>query len=216
LTVPVFFDEASLEDIEKTREKKVTAVKPSGHSDCVVAIDAEGNMAAILHSLNSNYYGFGLMVDGVSIADTGSAIQEFITGVSPGDPLPDSTHPVIVLKKGKPFLAASCIGSIHIATLQCVVNVLDYNMDPRQAVEMPYFFSLALHPSEYNKQTVGEGQFAEEILEAVRAMGQEIKVLPPEMQWLQMGGWVGIKIDPETGKLKGGVPPAFNGVPAGY
>jgi hypothetical protein len=42
------------------------------------------------------------------------------------------------------------------------------------------------------------------------------KVLPPEMQWLQMGGWVGIKIDPETGKLKGGVPLAFNGVTAGY
>ncbi|NIM17147.1 MAG: hypothetical protein GTO45_34530 [Candidatus Aminicenantes bacterium] len=210
------FDEAVLEDVEKTRKKKVDAAKNSGHSDCVVAIDAEGNMAAILHSINSNYYGFGLMVDGVSAADTGSSMQEFIAEVGPGARLPDSTHPVIVLKKGKPFLAASCIGSIHIATLQCVVNALDYNMDPQQAVEMPYFFSAALHPSEYNKQTVGEGQFAEEILEAVRAMGQEIKVLPAEMQWLQMGGWVGIKIDPETGKLKGGVPLSLNGVSAGY
>jgi gamma-glutamyltranspeptidase/glutathione hydrolase len=210
------FDEAILEDVEKTRKKKVDAAKNSGHSDCVVAIGAEGNMAAVLHSLNSNYYGFGLMVDGVSIADTGSSMQEFIAEVGPGARLPDSTHPVIVLKKGKPFLAASCIGSIHIATLQCVVNVLDYNMDPQQAVEMPYFFSSALHPSEYNKQTVPEGQFAEEILEAVRAMGQEIKVLPPEMQWLQMGGWVGIKIDPETGKRKGGVPLVLNGIAVGY
>ncbi|NIM16180.1 MAG: hypothetical protein GTO45_29600 [Candidatus Aminicenantes bacterium] len=47
-------------------------------------------------------------------------------------------------------------------------------------------------------------------------MGQEIKVLPAEKQWLQLGGWVGIKIDPKTGKLKGGVPLNLNGVAVGY
>jgi gamma-glutamyltranspeptidase/glutathione hydrolase len=173
-------------------------------------------MAAILHSLNSQYYGYGQMVDGVSIANNGASAQEFIAKVGPGARLPDSTNPVIVLKNGKPFLATSCIGSIHIATLQSIYNVLDFNMDPQTAVEMPYFFAPALHPSEYNKQTVGEGVFAAEILEAVRAMGQEIKVLSPEEQWLQLGGWVGIKIDPDTGKLKGGVPLLFNGIAAGY
>jgi hypothetical protein len=40
--------------------------------------------------------------------------------------------------------------------------------------------TLAMHPAENNKQTVGEGQFPDEILEALRAMGQEIKVLPSE------------------------------------
>jgi hypothetical protein len=47
-------------------------------------------------------------------------------------------------------------------------------------------------------------------------MGQEIQVLPTEKLWLQLGGWVGIKIDPETGKLKGGAPLDINGVAAGY
>jgi gamma-glutamyltranspeptidase len=157
------------------------------------------------------------MVDGVSISDTGSWAQEFIVKIGAGVRLPIATNPVIVLKKGKPFLATSCIGGgLHEATLQCVFNVLDFNMDPQTAVETPYFMTPALHPAEYDKQTVGEGQFAEEILKAVRAMGQEIKVLPADKQWLQLGLWTGIKIDPKTGKLKGGAPLMLNGVAAGY
>lgn len=210
------FDEAALKDVENTRKKKVEAGKNQKHSDCVVAIDSEGNMAAILHSLNSQYYGYGLMVDGVSIANNGASAQEVIAEVGPGAMLPDSPNPGIVLKKGKPFLATSCIGSIHFATLQRVFNVLDFDMDPQKSAEMPCFFSPALHPSEYHKQTVGEGVFSPEILAAVRAMGQAIKVLSPEEQWLQLGGWAGIKKDPGTGKLKGGVHPDLNGISAGY
>jgi gamma-glutamyltranspeptidase/glutathione hydrolase len=210
-------DEEFIKDIERTIKKKNEAREASGHSDCVVAIDKEGNMAAVVHSINSQYFGFGLTVDGVSVADTGSYMKEIIALVGPGKRLIDSTNQVIVLKKGKPFLATSCIGGgLYEATLQCVVNVLDYNMDPQTAVETPYFMTPALHPDENNKQTVGEGQFPDEILEALRAMGQEIKVLSSEEQWLQTGGWVGIKIDPKTGKCKGGVPLWLNGVAAGY
>jgi gamma-glutamyltranspeptidase/glutathione hydrolase len=208
--------EEFFKDFEKTREKRASAQEESGHSDCVVAVDKEGNMAAIVHTINSQYYGLGLTVDGVSVADTGSFVQAFIADVGPGSRLSLGGNQVIVLKKQKPFLVTSCIGSIHEATIQCVYNVLDFNMDPQKAVEMPCFLTPALHPTEYNKQTVGEGQFAEEILEAVRVMGQEIKVLPAEKQWLQLGGWVGIKIDPKTGKLKGGAPLDLNGVAAGY
>jgi gamma-glutamyltranspeptidase/glutathione hydrolase len=208
--------EEYFKEMEKIIKKKAAAREKSGHSDCVVAVDNEGSMAAIVHTINCQYYGLGLTVDGVSIADTGSFVQGFIADVGPGGRLSLGGNPVIALKKQKPFLATSCIGSIHEASLQCVFNVLDFDMDPQKAVEMPCFMTPALHPSECNKQTVGEGRFAVEILEAVRAMGQEIKVLPAGKQWVQMGGWVGIKIDPKTGKLKGGVPLEFNGLAAGY
>ncbi len=212
------YDDEFLKDIEKTRKKKIEAQKKPASSDCVVAVDENGNMAAIVHTINSGgYFGFGLMVDGVSIASSGSLYQEFIVKIEAGAPLPIATNQVIVLKKGKPFLATSCIGDgLHEATLQCVYNVLDFNMDPKTAVETPYFMTPALDPAECDKQTVGEGQFAEEILKAVREMGQEIKVLPADKQWLQLGLWTGIKIDPKTGKLKGGAPFSVNGVAAGY
>jgi gamma-glutamyltranspeptidase/glutathione hydrolase len=212
------YDDEYLREIEKYRKKKIDAREKPGSSDCVVAVDKEGNMAAIVHTINSGgYFGFGLMVDGVSIASSGSLYQEFIVKIEAGDRLPITTTPVIVLKKGKPFLATSCIGGgLHESTLQFVYNVLDFNMDPQTAVETPCFMTPALDPAEYNKQTVGEGQFAEEILKAVREMGQEIKVLPADQQWLQLGLWTGIKIDPRTGKLKGGAPLNVNGVAAGY
>jgi gamma-glutamyltranspeptidase/glutathione hydrolase len=212
------YDDEALKDIEKTRKKKIEAQEKPGSSDCVVAVDEKGNMVAIVHTINSGgYFGFGLMVDGVSIASSGSFYQEFIVKIGTGVQLPIGTNQVIVLKKGKPFLAASCIGGgLHEATLQCVYNVLDFNMDPQTAVETPYFMTPALHPAEYDKQTVGEGQFTEDILKAVREMGQEIKVLPADKQWLQPGLWTGIKIDPRIGKLKGGAPIMVNGVPAGY
>lgn len=210
-------DEEFIKEMERSIKKKNKAREVSGHSDCVAVVDKEGNMAAIVHSINSQYFGFGITVDGVSVADTGSYMQEIIALVGPGKRLIDSTNQVIVLKKGNPFLASSCIGGgLYEATLQCVVNVLDYNMDPQTAVETPYFMTPALHPGENNKQTVGEGQFPDEILDALRAMGQEIKVLPSEKQWLQTGAWVGIKIDPKTGKCKGGVPLMLNGVALGY
>lgn len=208
--------EEYFKELEKSREKKVSTEKESHRTDCVVAVDKEGNMAAIVHSINTRYYGFGLTVDGVSVADTGSFVQAFIAEPGPGSMLPLGGNQVIALKKQKPFLVTSCVGSIHEATIQCVYNVLDFNMNPQKAVEMPCFLTPALYPSEYNKQTVGEGQFAGEILEAVRVMGQEIQVLPTEKPWLQLGGWVGIKIDPKTGKLKGGAPLDINGVAAGY
>jgi gamma-glutamyltranspeptidase/glutathione hydrolase len=186
------------------------------HTDCVVAVDKEGNIAAVVHSINSRYYGLGLTVDGVTLSDTGSFVQGVIARVGPGNRLPLGGNQVIALKKEKPFLATSCMGAIHEATSQCVLNVLDYNMEPQKAAEMPLFLTPALLPSEMHKHTVGEGAFAEEILEAVRALGQEIKVLPKEKQKHLAGGWVGIKIHPKTGKLTGGVSLILNGVAAGY
>lgn len=213
--------EEYFKELEKTIEKRAAAQKKQRqkkqrHSDCVVAVDEEGNIAAVVHSINAQYYGLGLTVDGVTIADTGSFVQGVIDKVGPGSRLPLGGNPVIALKEKKPFLATSCIGSIHEATSQCVLNVLDYNMEPQEAAEMPLFFTPALLPSECNKQTVGEGSFAPPILDAVRAMGQEIKVLPKEKQWIQVGGWVGLRIDPKTGKLTGGVSMILNGVAVGY
>lgn len=203
-------------NLEKIMKERAEAQKKQKHSDCVVAVDKEGNVAAVLHSINSHYYGFGLTVDGVSISDSGSFLQDSIERSGPGARLTSCGNPSIVLKDKKPFLATSCIGSIHEATSQCILNVLDYGKDPQEAADMPLFYTPGLLPAERNKQTVGEGSFSKEVIEEVRALGQDIKILPPEKIWLQIGGWVGIKIDPKTGKLTGGVTKVLNGIADGY
>ncbi|MCP4218227.1 MAG: hypothetical protein GY765_26565, partial [bacterium] len=183
-------DEAIIKEVEKDVKKRTKIQKKSKHSDCVVVVDKEGNVAAMVHSINSMYYGYGLMVDGVSISDTAASMQEFLLTAGPGKRLPAGTNQVVVLKKGKPFLATACIGSVLLEdTMQSVVNVLDFGMDPKASLETPYFRSAPIYSAENNMQVVIEGQFSKELIEAVRGMGQPVKVVPVAEQWSYTGAW---------------------------
>jgi gamma-glutamyltranspeptidase len=52
--------------------------------------------------------------------------------------LPESTTPLIVLKGGKPVLASVAVGSgLHNVTLENLINILDFGMDPQTAVNQP-------------------------------------------------------------------------------
>ena len=85
--------------------------KGDNHSAGVIAVDGQGNMAAVLHTSNTLIWGTtGIFVDGVSIPDSAAFQQSQIVRIKPGDRLPDTTNPVIVLKNDKPFLASSTIG----------------------------------------------------------------------------------------------------------
>ncbi len=98
-------------------------------------------MAAVLHTINTGLWGTtGIFVDGVSIPDSASFQQSLIARIKPGDRLPDTTNPVIVLKDGKPYLASSCIGSaLHQNTMSNLVNVLDFGMDLKKSIDTPNF-----------------------------------------------------------------------------
>ncbi len=193
--------------------------KSPDHSDSVVAVDEEGNVAALVHTINGGLWGtLGLLVDGVSVPDSGSFQQQLINRVGPGARLPDPTNPLIVFRNGKPFLGAGSIGvGLHEATLQGLVNILDFGMDPKTAVDTANFMCPDVTPSEYKKQVIVEGKFLEDILHGVQEMGQELKQVPKERQSATRGIWIVIKIDPKTGKLQGGIPPhILNGHAEGY
>jgi gamma-glutamyltranspeptidase/glutathione hydrolase len=96
---------------EPAWEKMLSVFAPKGkadnHSAGVVAVDGKGNMAAVLHSINTVLWGgTGIFVDGVSIPDSATFQQLQIARIKPGDRLPDTTNPVIVLKNDKPYLYA--------------------------------------------------------------------------------------------------------------
>ena len=187
-------------------------LKPRRHSACIVAVDEWGNVAAIVHTINTINWGTtGIFVDGISIPDSACFQQLLIKEVGPGARLPDPTNPLIVLKDGKPMLASSAIGvGLHEVTLQSVINVLDFGMDPQAAIDAPQFFRPPWSPYEFGMQCIGEG-FSEDVLNAIINMGQEAKISPEGI-----GYWVGIKINLTTGKLQGGVSKHFNGLAEGY
>ncbi len=188
----------------------------SNHSDGVVAVDERGNVAAIVHSINTTWWGTtGIFVDGISIPDSACFQQQLIKTVGPGSYLPDPTNPLLVFKDGKPILASSSIGSgLHSVTIQNLHNVLDFNMDPKTSVDTVNFLSPFWQ--DMTKQVIAEGTFSEEMLNSVRDMGQDLEVVPKEKQRIGLGYWIGIKIDPKTGKMQGAVSKILNGHAEGY
>jgi gamma-glutamyltranspeptidase / glutathione hydrolase len=217
---------------EPAWEKMVSAIWPkdkgSNHSAGVVAVDGQGNMAAVLHSINAYYWGnTGIFVDGISIPDSASLQQSQIARIKPGDRLPDPTNPVIVLKNDKPYLASSCVGSgLHQATMSNLVNVLDFGMDLKRSIDTPNFLGPFLGLSNDGRSSapqmymelLAEGEFDENLVKAVVAKGQAIKLLPKDQTQTrrQLGWWVAIQIDTKTGKRVGVAPPGLNGSVAAY
>ncbi|MYB07829.1 MAG: hypothetical protein F4Y24_15915 [Gemmatimonadetes bacterium] len=175
------------------------------HSDAVVAIDQWGNIAAVVHSINTVSWGTtGIFVDGISIPDSGIFQQGMMAQIEPGSRLPDPTNPGLVLRDGKPFMGFSSIGSgLHQRTIGGLISVLDFGLTPSEAVDKPAlgsfsFSALAEDGSGPAAQGVGIGDYPAEFIAEVEAMGQ-----PIDEDDATRGYWIAIMIDPQTAELHG-------------
>ena len=86
----------------------------SAHTNCVVVVDHFGNIAVVIHSINTVEWGStGIVVGGIPIADAASVNQYRMVGMTPGDRVPDDLAPCIAIKEGKPVFAIGSIGFAH-------------------------------------------------------------------------------------------------------
>ncbi len=175
------------------------------HSDAVVAIDQWGNIAAVVHSINTVSWGTtGIFVDGISIPDSGIFQQGMMAQIEPGSRLPDPTNPGLVLKDGRPFMGFSSIGSgLHQRTIGGLISVLDFGLTPREAVDKPAlgsfsFSALVEGATGPAAQEVGVGDYPPEFIAEVEALGQ-----PIVENDATRGYWIAIMIDPATGDFHG-------------
>jgi gamma-glutamyltranspeptidase/glutathione hydrolase len=197
------------------------------HSDAVVAVDRWGNVCAVVHTINTSLWGdTGIVVGGVAIADSAKYQQEKIRRTGPGRRLQLETNPLIIVKDGKPVVASSSIGmGVHEQTLQSLVNLLDYGMDPRAALYTPQMLRPLVGGSSPRvggdvgspaDQVVADGDFEDALLDQVRAMGLGITEVPAVASSGWRGYWIGIVVDPETGALQGAAPGLVAGWAEGY
>ncbi len=183
-------------------DRPAGAKNGSHHSSGVVAVDRWGNVAALTHTCNAVVWGnTGIFVAGVSIPDPASFQQEAIKQAGPGNRLPDPMTPLIITRGGKPVLASSVIGAgLHQRNVQVLANIFEFGRDAQSAVDAP-----ALLAPEWSGNRsvarIGEGSFDKVVVEGVRRLGQEVKVLPRPQCQAFAGFWVGIEIDPKTGLL---------------
>lgn len=113
-------------------------VPPPPGSNHVTAVDAEGNVATILHSCMSYPWSNGLFAGGVTIVAAGAHFNRVMPG--PGDRISAYVCPNIIFDGDRPVLAS---GSPSVSLLQNIlqntVNILDFNIPIADSVNRPRF-----------------------------------------------------------------------------
>jgi gamma-glutamyltranspeptidase/glutathione hydrolase len=181
-----------------TKWKRTTPM----HSDDVVAIDAEGNIAAITHSINCVNWGkTAIFVDGISIGDPASFQQAQVAAIKPGTRLPAPTETGVLFKDGVPVLGFASMGAgLHQRTFQGLLNVTCFGMDVETAINTADFYLPSTDPKTGEVTfTVPEGRFDPKVLDAT---GLAWRAVP--LEEARLGGegkWVAISRDPKTHAL---------------
>jgi gamma-glutamyltranspeptidase/glutathione hydrolase len=126
---------------------------PSGHTTHLSVVDVQGNLCAITATVNTSF-GSGMTIEGTGIIlnnemDDFSAapgqpnyfglIGAEANSVQPGKRPLSSMTPTFVLKDGKPVMVVGSPGGPRIitATMQAIINILDFGMDVQTAVSVP-------------------------------------------------------------------------------
>jgi gamma-glutamyltranspeptidase/glutathione hydrolase len=195
------------------------------HTTHFSIVDADRMAVSMTYTLE-NMYGSRVVVHGAGfllndemndfawhpgITDTHGTIGTPPNQIAPGKRMLSSMCPTVVLKDGKPYLVTGSPGGRTIInTVLClVVNVLDFRMHPRAAVEAPRF-----HHQWFPDRVKVEPQFAREhpaLLKQLEAMGHKVSVSKDEQ-----GDAHSIWIDHQTGELTGVADKRENGSAAGY
>lgn len=188
------------------------------HSDVVVAADKDGNLTAVCHSINCVFWGkTAIFVDGVSIGDPAAHQQTLVAIAGPGQRLPDPTCVGLVKRGGVPVMAFSSMASgLHHKTVQCLINSLDFGMQPKAASDAPSL--LFPQPSGgfagFGEMTIRvcRGEFPQAVLDET---GLEIIQVDVEQLRLAQGIWVGVARNAD-GALKANAPLYTSGYAVAY
>jgi gamma-glutamyltranspeptidase / glutathione hydrolase len=149
-------------------------------------VDAKGNAVAVTYTLN-NSFGNGITAPGLGFllndemddfaAKPGVPNMFGVTGgdanaIEPGKRPLSSMTPTIITKDGKFFMAVGAPGGSRITTgvLQVILDVLDFHMNPQDAVDLPRFHN------QWKPDTLYiQNGFPPQIADALARMGYPIK-----------------------------------------
>ena len=155
-----------------------------GDTTCFCVADRWGNVVSMLQSIQM---GFG---SGLIAGDTGILLNNRMTYwhleeghpncLMPGKRVRHTMNPVIVTRNNRAFLACGTPGAdTQVQTnLQLITNIIDFGMNPQEAVEAPRWRSLqnpmestVPHTCSNNLQL--ESRFPEEVREGLAQKGHE-------------------------------------------
>jgi gamma-glutamyltranspeptidase/glutathione hydrolase len=182
-------------------------------------VDEKGNAVAVTYTLN-NLYGNAITVPKLGfllndemddfaakpgVPNMFGVIGGDANAIEPGKRPLSSMTPTIITKGGKLFMVTGAPGGSRITTgvMEVILDVLDFHMNPQDAVDLPRF-----HEQWKPDVLYLQNGFPPQAAESLRAMGYEIKPI---------GGVAIVEaIVVNKGTLEGGTESRLNGKVAGY
>jgi gamma-glutamyltranspeptidase/glutathione hydrolase len=203
----------------------ISIAQEAAHTTHFSVIDRERTAVSCTYTLE-NMYGSRVVVPGAGfllndemndfawhpgVTDTTGNVGTPPNQIAPGKRMLSSMCPTVVLKDGKPYLiTGSPGGRTIINTVLCtVVNVLDFGMDLRAAVDAP-----RLHHQWLPDRARVEPQLVSQhpdLVTKLQAMGHTVRVSSDTQ-----GDAHSIFVDPRTGELIGTADKREDGNAAGY
>jgi gamma-glutamyltranspeptidase/glutathione hydrolase len=184
--------------------------EPAGSCELSI-VDPDGNWVQMMNTLQSGGIP-GEVVDGVPMVGShgstslASGIAGWFTG---GGRMRSLIGNTIVFKNGVPSLSLGTPGNVHCTIPQVLSNILDYGMDPYEAIDAPRIL-----PMEDEYKVGVESRIPESVVAGLAKMGVLVKPLPRydyHMGTFQMS-WR----DEESGLLNSTVGPRRAGQADGF
>ena len=195
-----------------------SAGDPEGDTTGFVVADGRGNVAAVIQSL-FNGFGSGIVVPGCGIVlqNRGRHFRtepEHLSVLAPRKRPFHTLMASIVTRDARPVVALSTMGGNGQAMFhtQILTNLLDYQLDPQEAIERPRFLIGAFLPGEPDDTIHLESRLPADIFEALRARGHSVKPAPDF--FMKTGHAHAIAF--HDGTLLGGADPRGDGVALGF
>ena len=219
---------ATLEGALRSTAATSTAGAGTGHEGdtsffCV--IDKDGNIFSCTPSEGTTSGG-GPIIPGTglsfSLRGYQSKVQEgHPASIAPGKRPRLTPAPALVLRGGQPVMALGGHGGDHIpqGMVQVLLNIVEFGLNPQEAVEEPRFYSYNFpssnSPSVYHPGMLrAEGRIPQEVLSALRRRGHTVEQYP---DWWEGSALYGaITRDQHTGVLQGGADPRCEAYALGY
>lgn len=198
----------------KLEEKK----SDKGSTTHLCVVDEEGNIVSLTQSIN-DFFGTGIVPE-----DTGFLLNNQMNDFSPDPNSPNaalplrrpvsSMGPLIMFKKGKPYLVLGSPGGTRIfsSLAQIIVNVVEFGMSIDEAIEAPRFFSYSSKGKAHSISV--ESRIPPETLEELKTKGHEVTVKEAFDKYF--GGAQGILILDRKRVILGGADSRRDGSGAGY
>jgi gamma-glutamyltranspeptidase/glutathione hydrolase len=195
------------------RVSTVPTVERANDTTCVNVIDKDGNLFSATPS--------GAWLPAVVAGDTGvlmgQRLQSALTDpqspnvVAPGKRPRITLTPTLVLKHGEPFMVLSTPGGDNQdqALLQVFLNIVEFNMNPQEAVEAPRFdtqhYVSSFDDHEFLPGSLNvESRVGEKVIEDLKLRSHKVKV---QSEWGTLSSPTVIVYNPQTGVSSAGADP---------